>query len=271
MINGFNPESGSVRTLSRLSDQSAHLNSDYHSVHSSISPSRSLTLSNAQTVDTSRHGNGAWCGSREIFDREYNILEMVLALVSERKEARQLATLLLSHYHTFAGVIHSQEGELRNLCGMTAAALGALRTVSAAASHLIRQKVTNQPKISCDQSLVNYLTSTTQHERVCLMKVLFLDMEDRLISDEILARGSIDHLTVYPREVAARCLELDAINIMLVFFHPGSSLSPTPEELTAAIDIAIALRVFKIRVRHCIVFARGMLSLFYHDKILTGR
>jgi DNA repair protein RadC len=47
-------------------------------------------------------------------------------------------------------------------------------------------------------------------------RVLFLDRKNILVTDEVLARGTIDHTPVYPREIVKRALELGAAAVILV-------------------------------------------------------
>ena len=47
-------------------------------------------------------------------------------------------------------------------------------------------------------------------------RVLYLDRKNVLIADEEQSKGTVDHVPVYPREVAKRALELNASAIILV-------------------------------------------------------
>ena len=58
--------------------------------------------------------------------------------------------------------------------------------------------------------------------------VLYLDRRNRLISDERMGVGTVDHVTVYPREVIKRALALNASALILVHNHPSGD--PTPSE-----------------------------------------
>lgn len=50
--------------------------------------------------------------------------------------------------------------------------------------------------------------------------MLFLDVKNQLIADEVMNEGTIDHAPVYPREIARRALELSAGAVILVHNHP---------------------------------------------------
>ena len=87
-------------------------------------------------------------------------------------------------------------------------------------------------------------------------RVLYLDRKNVLIADEEQARGTVDHVPVYPREVVKRALELNASALILVHNHPSGD--PTPSQA----DIAMTARIQS---------AAEALSLTLHDHLIVGR
>jgi DNA repair protein RadC len=77
-----------------------------------------------------------------------------------------------------------------------------------------------------------------------------------LIADEEQARGTVDHVPVYPREVVKRALELDASALILVHNHPSGD--PTPSDA----DISMTHRIRE---------ACESLGLTLHDHLIVGR
>ncbi len=71
-------------------------------------------------------------------------------------------------------------------------------------------------------------------------RILFLDRKNILIADEEQARGTVDHVPVYPREVAKRALELNASALILVHNHPSGDPTPSQADIdmTARIEAA---------------------------------
>ncbi|MBC7156942.1 MAG: DNA repair protein RadC, partial [Rhodobacteraceae bacterium] len=77
-----------------------------------------------------------------------------------------------------------------------------------------------------------------------------------LVADEEQARGTVDHVPVYPREVVKRALELNASALILVHNHPSGD--PTPSEA----DIAMTARILD---------AAEVLGLTLHDHLVIGK
>ena len=77
-----------------------------------------------------------------------------------------------------------------------------------------------------------------------------------VIADEEQARGTVDHVPVYPREVVKRALELNASALILVHNHPSGD--PTPSEA----DILMTQQVQE---------AARILGITLHDHLIIGK
>lgn len=85
--------------------------------------------------------------------------------------------------------------------------------------------------------------------------MLYLDRKNRLISDECLSVGTVDHVPVYPREVLRRCLALNASALILVHNHPAGVPEPSAADLKMTKEIRKGCEV---------------LGVTLHDHIITG-
>lgn len=78
-------------------------------------------------------------------------------------------------------------------------------------------------------ALLAYVRVAMAEEPREQFRALFLDKRNRLLRDELVAHGTIDHAPVYPREVVRRALEVSASAIILVHNHPsGDPERPAP-------------------------------------------
>ena len=93
-------------------------------------------------------------------------------------------------------------------------------------------------------------------------RVLFLNRANRLISDECMGRGTVDHVPVYPREVMKRALELNACAIILVHNHPSGDPSPSECDIAMTQQIKLTAEALSITLHdHLIVGAASEISM----------
>jgi DNA repair protein RadC len=112
--------------------------------------------------------------------------------------------------------------------GVGEAVICELKIIEAAAQRLARARVMRRQVISSWDALVDYCHTVMAHRETEHFRVLYLDKKNALIADEEQARGTVDHVPVYPREVVKRALELNASALILVHNHPSGD--PTPSD-----------------------------------------
>ena len=187
---------------------------------------------------------------------DYEMLELVLFRAIPRQDVKPLARRLLDRFGNFSGVLSAPLPRLAEVAGVGPAVVQELKIVEAAAHRLARSRVMNRPVLSSWTALLDYCTAAMGHLAVEQFRILYLDRKNILIADEEQARGTVDHVPVYPREVVKRALELDASALILVHNHPSGD--PTPSEPD-------------IRVTNQIRDAADLMGIVLHDHLIIGR
>jgi DNA repair protein RadC len=97
---------------------------------------------------------------------------------------------------------------------------------------------------------------------------IFLDAQNRVITDEELFRGTLTQTSVYPREVVKQALKHNAAAVILAHNHPSGLAEPShaDEALTRALKQALALVDIKV-LDHFIV-GGGMAMSFAERGLL---
>ncbi|MGR3452334.1 MAG: JAB domain-containing protein [Paracoccus sp. (in: a-proteobacteria)] len=129
------------------------------------------------------------------------------------------------------------------------------------ARQILRRHLNQNPILSSWQAVMDYCAVTVRGA-VERFHVLYLDRKNRLISDECLAAGTVDHVSVYPREVLRRALLLNASALIIVHNHPAGDPEPSAADLAMTREIATASRSLGITVHdHIIVGGDREVSL----------
>ncbi|SPH23599.1 hypothetical protein DEA8626_02663 [Defluviimonas aquaemixtae] len=186
---------------------------------------------------------------------DYELLEMVLFAVP-RQDTKPIARALIDTFGDFGRVISARPERLRAVNGVGEAVIVQLKLVEAAAHRLARAKVMNRAVLSSWAQLLDYCHTSMSHRETEQFRILYLDRKNVLIADEEQARGTVDHVPVYPREVVKRALELNASALILVHNHPSGD--PTPSEQ----DIAVTAQIRE---------AADVMGIVLHDHLIIGK
>jgi DNA repair protein RadC len=193
---------------------------------------------------------------------DHEMLEMLLFLALPRRDTKPIARELLSRFGGFGPAVTASPGELRAVEGLGDAGIAALKLAHASASRLLRGELATKYPMRSWDALTDYLRASLGHERTEQFRVLFLDAQARLITDEIMGRGTINHAPVYPREIARRALELQASTVILAHNHPSGSTEASRDDIAMTRDVRRALQVLGVVLHdHLIVTGDACISM----------
>lgn len=95
-----------------------------------------------------------------------------------------------------------------------------------------------------------------------VFSALWLDTQNCLIAAEHLSVGTLNHSSVYPREVARRGLQVNAAAVIFAHNHPSGCAEPSLSDLIMTRTLIDTLALLDVRVLdHFIVAGSGAVSL----------
>lgn len=188
---------------------------------------------------------------------DYELLELVLFRALPRQDTKPLARALLDRFGDFNGVLSARPERLGDIKGVGEAVITELKLVEAAAHRLARAKVMQRHAITGWDALLDYCHTTMAHRETEQFRVLFLDRKNILIADEEQAQGTVDHVPVYPREVARRALELNASALILVHNHPSGDPTPSQADFDMTRKVEAACQALSIALHDHLVIGKS--------------
>jgi DNA repair protein RadC len=193
---------------------------------------------------------------------EYELLELVLFNAIPRIDVKPLAKALLATFGDLNGVVAASEHRLLQMAGTTPRVHLQLKLVEALAHRMARAKVMSRSVISSWDELMSYCRTVMAYRDTEQFRILFLDRKNVLIADEAQAKGTVDHVPVYPREVAKRALELNASAIILVHNHPSGDPTPSQADIGMTEQIDLACQAIGVAVHDHVVIGKGAEASF---------
>jgi DNA repair protein RadC len=113
------------------------------------------------------------------------------------------------------------------------------------------------PDLTADYLAVHYSDRPAE-----VFTCLFLDNKHRLLAIEDLFHGTIDGASVYPHEIARRCLAHNAAAVFLAHNHPSGVTTPSPSDLSITAKIKDTLVLLDVRVLDHFIVGGGTAASF---------
>lgn len=176
-------------------------------------------------------------------------------LLSIALEDDRAAAIIMATFKSIAEATSLNVQDFIRRTGLDAEVHLKLRVARELAARFAAEKLRDRPVISTFNSVVEYLRIRMATEYSEQVRVLFLDTKNRLICDEVVGYGTIDHAPVYIRELFFRAMQLGAKSMILSHNHPGGDANPSSG------DIALTKAV---------VEAGKALEIAVHDHIIVG-
>ncbi|WP_207537938.1 RadC family protein [Sabulicella rubraurantiaca] len=188
---------------------------------------------------------------------DYERLEMLLYAAFRMGDTKPLAKALINRHGSFSRVLAARADHLAREPSLGVNGAAAIKLVHAAALRLVQAEVMEMPILSNWDRLMEYLTAALARERTEQFRVLFLDPRNRLIADEVLHRGTVNHAPVSPREVVKRALELHSTALILVHNYPSGDPTPSGADIEMTASVKAAAAVLDIAVHDHVIMGSG--------------
>ncbi|ATE63096.1 hypothetical protein COO09_05725 [Rhizorhabdus dicambivorans] len=169
---------------------------------------------------------------------------------------------LLDEFGTLPAILAAEPAQLHACLPQDGQIVDFLLAVRVAMLHSLRTQLGQTPILSTSEALTNYLFASMAYNTVEHLRVLFLNSTNRLLRDEVMAKGTVNQAPLYPREILKRALELGATALIVVHNHPSGDPTPCQADVKATAHLVGAARTLDIAVHdHLIVARTGWRSL----------
>ena len=202
---------------------------------------------------------------------DYEFLELLLTFAIPRRDVKPLAKDLIKKFGNFNEVISAPVEKLQEVDGLKENSIAAIKLIKEAAVRLMGQGLQNSdmPIISNWDAMVDYCRSAMAYNEIEEFRVLFLDAKNRLISDEVHQRGTVNYTPVIPREVLKLAVNKNASAIIMVHNHPTGDVTPSRHDIAVTGNIKEALGTVDISLHDHLIISKFDVYSF-REKGLIG-
>ena len=191
----------------------------------------------------------------------HNVLELLLFYAIPRKDTNELAHVLMDTFGSLKGVFDAPYEELIKVTGIgpnTAALLKLVPSLTRTYySSDARSVILDTSEKSGEYFLPYYIGQTEE-----VVRLACLDAGGKVISNQILHRGSANAAEVNIRKIVNIALRNNAMGVILAHNHPGGLPLPSEEDVATTKSIREALMPMGILLMdHIIVAGQDYVSM----------
>lgn len=206
---------------------------------------------------------------------DYELLEVLLFFIHRQKDTKPDAKLLLQFddnnkaAKTLGEVFASDPKQLLEVDGIGPNAVRLIKLVDAIAKRIGDRAVIGASVFDTWEDIIRFCRTTIGHSKKELFMAIYLNAKNHLIKYDYLAEGTLDRVSVYPREVLKKTLASDAATVILVHNHPSGVTEPSSQDIEVTKRVVAALRTIDVTLLDHIIISGADHFSFKNEGLLT--
>jgi DNA repair protein RadC len=185
-------------------------------------------------------------GAKTLSDAE--LLAIFLRVGVTGKSAVDLARDLLNRYGSLNGIFASSLEELSQVHGIGSSKYAQLQAIFEMACRALNEQMQVKDVLSSPSQVRDYLRLKLGGLNREVFLVLFMDAQNRIITDEEMFSGTLTQTSVYPREIVKRVLYHNAASVIFAHNHPSGVTAPSKADELLTAELTKALALVDVRV-----------------------
>lgn len=197
------------------------------------------------------------------------VLELLLTFGTPRSDCKEQARELLAAFGSFVAVLEAPIKQLQEVKGVGPKNSIALHVVQSVARRYLRERLRGKRYLHSSREVTDYLQHALRGLKKEVFMAIFLDSSHAIIDSEIIAEGTINVNTIYPRELIARSIDHHAAALIIAHNHPSGSLEPSSHDLHLTRTLYMICSWLQIQLLDHLIIGDGYFS--FSDKGLLSK
>jgi DNA repair protein RadC len=199
---------------------------------------------------------------------DYEVLELALATILPRRDTKPLAKKMIEQFGSLKDALMARPDQLETISGIGPAAMAHWALTQELFARMGEARTRSGAPLSDPADVARAAMARIGSKGVEEFWGAFLDSRNRVIAWEQVSKGTVNATPVFPREIMATALRLEATALILVHNHPGGDPTPSAEDVALTLQIKETARGLDIRVLdHLVVTDHDYYSFSDHGRI----
>ncbi len=188
-----------------------------------------------------------------------DILEILLYYCNPRTDTKPIATDILNYTGgEINKVLFFDENDIKNVKGLGDAFLCLMRVMREMMLNAYREDLegTHGTIFNNWKVVHSYLKTHMAHLNVEHFRMMILNNNNQLVKDCLISQGTVNHASVYIREIVKYVLDNFGVSVILAHNHPSGDIAPSQSDIDITNSIINALNTITVRVQDHIIIGK---------------
>jgi len=198
---------------------------------------------------------------------DVEVLELLLTFGTPRRDCKESAREALNHFGSLSAVLEAPGEQLGKIKGIGPKNGFGISFIRAVAGRYLQERLRGKRYLHSSSEVRDFLLHSMRGLKKEVFTVIYLDSSHGIIDSEIVAEGTINVNTIYPREIIKRALEKNAAALVVAHNHPSGSLDPSSQDRQLTLNLHIICGLMQIQLLDHLIIGDGFFSFADHGLI----
>ncbi|MGI6079996.1 MAG: RadC family protein [Candidatus Avilachnospira sp.] len=201
------------------------------------------------------------------------LLAIIIRTGSRGRNALELAEDILSLDKASVGILglmHCSREDLTSLTGLGKVKATQLLAMAELSKRIWKAASYERLDFHDPETVAAYYMEEMRHLEREMIKLIFLNSRDALISEKCMSIGTVNASLTSSREIFIDALKHRAVSIILLHNHPGGNAAPSPQDISFTSNIAKAGSLVGIRLLDHIIIGDNTYYSFCERGLLDN-
>ena len=186
---------------------------------------------------------------------DHEVLELLLYYCYPQRDTNEIAHKILREFKTLPQLFDANVDTIMARLGCTENIAVLLNLMPAIAKRYLSRKWGEKVILQTPEAAGEFCMNLFVGEQVECVYIICLDTGMRVMQTCLIARGTVDEVAVFIREIVRKVIENQAASIILVHNHPGGTIRPSLDDNALTTRVRDALELIDVRVNDHIIVA----------------
>jgi DNA repair protein RadC len=207
---------------------------------------------------------------------DQQLIEVLLSLVLPPRQAKNSSKQCVEHFKNLRGLLAASPQELQQV-GVPPHCVCGIKLLHELPEQVLKARLIDQPAYNASGEFFDYLRYSMQDLTQEVFKVIYTNNQNRILHAINLFEGTLDSVSIRPREIVESAMEHRATALVFAHNHPTGDPKPSKSDKQLTRDLVFTGMIMQIRVLDHIViggdtyfsFADAGLIQKYEDDFLN--
>ncbi|MDF0606068.1 DNA repair protein RadC [Neisseriaceae bacterium TC5R-5] len=162
--------------------------------------------------------------------------------------AVDIARQLIQDFGSLSNLLSTSQKDFEARRGLGSAKYAQLMASKELVRRALIEEMEQREIMSDPLTVRNYLRLAIGGRDIEVFVVVFLNIQNHVLAVEELFKGSVAEARVYPREIVRRCLEHNAVGVIVAHNHPSGVSEPSHSDRVLTNLLKAALDLVEVRL-----------------------